>query len=199
MHEKVGRAWLGFDPGLKGAMAAILQPRHGTPTNYLKDSVGTFQALSVFPRRDVWIVPMPLVKLKSKEVVDGGELARVVESISDLFDVIAYIEHQQAHIAITPDGRRRDTPTTTMSLGMSFQACISAVAVNGIPWNSITPTVWMKHYGIKAGEKKAGAKAECARRFPQLDLRPSTRAKNPHEGYVDALLLAEYCRQKTKE
>lgn len=48
----------------------------------------------------------------------------------------------------------------------------------------------------KIRDTKAMALIAAKRLFPDVDLRMSERAKNPHDGIVDALLMAEYARRK---
>lgn len=82
-----------------------------------------------------------------------------------------------------------------------------AIMAVGIPHTFVTPQSWQKEVwkGIpiqyKAGTKvktkdtKATSLISAQRLFPKVDLRKSDKCKNPHQGIVDALLLAEYSRR----
>ena len=75
-----------------------------------------------------------------------------------------------------------------------------------IPYTKVTPKVWQSEMwqGIpkitKQGKNSADTKAmsllAAKRLFPNEDLRATERCTKPHDGLVDSLLLAEYCRRK---
>lgn len=68
-----------------------------------------------------------------------------------------------------------------------------------IPYTDIRPHVWTKelHQGISGNlDSKAKSKIICQRLFPTLDLRKTDRCRNAHEGFIDAILIAEYGRRK---
>jgi hypothetical protein len=48
---------------------------------------------------------------------------------------------------------------------------------------------------IKKIDTKATSLITAQRLFPTVDLRENSRCKVPHDGIVDALLMAEYCRR----
>lgn len=61
---------------------------------------------------------------------------------------------------------------------------------------------WSKeiHQGIDSNLKpKAKSLIAAERLFPGQDLRATEKSKKPHEGIVDALLIAEYGRRMTKK
>lgn len=74
-----------------------------------------------------------------------------------------------------------------------------------IPYTKVTPKVWQAemHSGIpkitKQGKTSTDTKTmsllAAKRLFPNEDLRATERCTKPHDGRVDALLLAEYCRR----
>ena len=73
-----------------------------------------------------------------------------------------------------------------------------------IPFTLVHSKTWQKEMwqGIpmmkKSGktDTKAMSLLAAKRLFPKFDLTKSDRASVPHDGIVDALLLAEYCRRK---
>lgn len=96
-------------------------------------------------------------------------------------------------------------------------ACLEmGIVSNKIPFTKVQPKKWQdemlegvpKQYvtqKYKSGKKKgqtykkhdtkATALLAAKRLFPDADLTQSERAYTPHEGVVDALLIAEYCRR----
>lgn len=77
-----------------------------------------------------------------------------------------------------------------------------------VPHTQVMPQTWQKEMWqgvtkqMKKGTRKTDTKATsllaAKRLFPGMDLRKSDRARVPHDGIVDALLMAEYCRRKFK-
>lgn len=68
-----------------------------------------------------------------------------------------------------------------------------------MPFTKVTPQTWMRplHAGIsREMQPKNRSRIAAGNLFPNIDLRLSARARNPHDGLVDALLLAEYGRRK---
>jgi crossover junction endodeoxyribonuclease RuvC len=68
-----------------------------------------------------------------------------------------------------------------------------------MPWALVTPLTWQKslHEGVdKTMEPKKRSLMAFQRLYPGVDLRKSERARIPHDGLVDALLIAEYGRRK---
>lgn len=62
------------------------------------------------------------------------------------------------------------------------------------------PTAKMNKKGemVKKVDTKATSLLTAQRLFPRVDFRETQRAKNAHDGIVDALLMAEYCRRTYK-
>lgn len=63
-----------------------------------------------------------------------------------------------------------------------------------IPYQEITPQKWKKEFGLNS-EKAASAEV-CRKLFPDIGLLATPRCKKPHDGMVEALLMAEYARRK---
>ena len=86
--------------------------------------------------------------------------------------------------------------------------CISHTFVQPKKWQSIWEGVPIQKVPTgkknKKGEPmyktdtKATSLLAVQRLFPNIDLRASERCKIPHDGIVDALLMAEYCRRNFK-
>lgn len=61
-----------------------------------------------------------------------------------------------------------------------------------VMWQGVSPV----YKSGKSVDTKATSLLAAKRLFPNEDLRKSERASKPHDGIVDALLMAEYCRRK---
>jgi len=107
----------------------------------------------------------------------------------------------------------------TFTFGFVCGAIQAAVACLGLPYTLVQPKAWQKELyqgipeirkqpiKIKKGKRtgkmiqgkmdtKAMSLLAAKRLFPKLDLRATERCKKPHDGIVDALLIATYgCRE----
>ncbi len=67
-----------------------------------------------------------------------------------------------------------------------------------VPFSLVPPKLWQKemHVGTSASDDPKRKSLEAARRlFPLVELVPKG-CRKPHDGWVDALLIAEYARRK---
>lgn len=88
------------------------------------------------------------------------------------------------------------------------------IIAHNLPYSKVQPKDWQKNiwqeYEIerepskkdKNGKLKPGkvltkltSLKACKRLYPDVDLRATERSKNQHDGLVDALLIATYCRR----
>lgn len=98
---------------------------------------------------------------------------------------------------------------TMYKFGHTIGCTEQAIVSNGIPFTKIRPVKWQKEmfqgvpkqYVKKKGNKnrthdtKATALIAAKRLFPDTDLRKNSRCRTPHDGFVDSLLIAEFCRR----
>lgn len=116
-------------------------------------------------------------------------------------DIIACLENINSHSC---PGRQA---VFVMGKGVAYWEM--ALVANGVPYHMPTPATWQKvaWQGIPVqykapvdGKKKKDTKntsmVAAKRLFPDVDFRKSDRCKNMHDGKVDSMLIAEYCRQK---
>lgn len=68
----------------------------------------------------------------------------------------------------------------------------------GIQHARIAPQTWQTAMlgKVPKGGTKAAARAKAAQIWPEEQWLATSRSKKPHEGYVDAALIAEYYRRK---
>ena len=138
---------------------------------------------------------------KIKNEVDESELAQIIRDIGQESIVVIEDVH-----AIFGSGAG-----ATFSFGDICGFVRGLLVGYRIPFVKVQPKKWQSvmFEGVpeiikpmKEGQKrkvrdtKAMALIAAKRLFPDVDLRMSERAKNPHDGIVDALLMAEYARRK---
>lgn len=96
---------------------------------------------------------------------------------------------------------------STFNFGWSLGIIEGVLSGMGIAYTKVAPKEWQREMwqGIRPVYKSGNSKAidtkatsllAAKRLFPNEDLRRSARATLPHDGIVDALLMAEYCRRK---
>lgn len=106
---------------------------------------------------------------------------------------------------------------STFTFGFVAGATEAAIISLGLPYRKVNAKVWQKlaFLGVPeirepdkvtaTGRKIKGklktkemALIAAKRLYPNFDLRASERAKNPHDGIVDALLMSWFCKQTYK-
>jgi crossover junction endodeoxyribonuclease RuvC len=159
--------FIGIDPGLSGGIATI------------RDS------------GEISTLVMPTIKSGKKRILDNAMLAGTF-SLSNILNLKCYaiLEQQQA--------MPKQGVTSMFSIGYGFGALKQCLVDFSIPHEVVRAQVWQKEFGIsgRKGNTKAQALRICQSLFPNLNLLATKRSKKPHEGIVDAVLIAEYARRR---
>lgn len=138
-----------------------------------------------------------------------------VQEVSDFFgkfrlrNAVAVLEDVHAVFGSSAKG--------TFNFGFSKGMLLALLVAHRIPYALVAPKDWQNEVWVNADKEYASQKQKCkdggektvrkvdtkatsinaARRlFPTVDFRKSDKAKKPHDGKVDALLMAEYARRK---
>lgn len=93
---------------------------------------------------------------------------------------------------------------TAFSMGYQIGVVEALSVAIQTPYHKIKARVWQKEMfqGVpelkKSGKRdtKGMALVACQRIYPGMDLRLTARSINPHDGLVDAVLIAEYAKRK---
>ena len=162
----------GFDPGLNGGVCALDED----------DNV-------------VLLEPMPVVA----GLVDGCALASVLmedlarRKSTEGFHACAIVENVHA--------MPKQGVSSTFKFGHGFGVIEGVLAALGIPEQFVRPQAWQKVVlggTPAAASPKARALLAAQRLYPNVDLVRGTvacwrdKARKPHDGLVDALLIARY-------
>jgi crossover junction endodeoxyribonuclease RuvC len=157
----------GIDPGLSGGLALV--------------------------GKDGLIVePMPCYDAKkgktSKRYLDLPKLAEWFKAHQGEIRIV-FIEQ--------PGYRPGQAVQSGATVGRNFGVIEGMLAALEIPYQIVTPQSWMKqmHAGLPTMDTKARSVIAASRLFPGVDFRASERSRNPHEGMVEACLIAEYGRR----
>lgn len=145
--------------------------------------------------------PMPYIKTE----FDLPGLKRIFDSIvryrdEEGYDVGVTIERVQPIFG--------SSAHNTFKFGFGFGILQGLVAAHGFAHLLVPPKTWNKEMWLgvipvikkeKGKDKmdtKATSYAAARRLFPAIDFRKSEKAKNFHDGKVDACLICEYGRRK---
>ena len=169
------KIWIGIDPGKEGSIAYIRED----------GKKGAIPAPKIGKEYDLEKMHSILGKLK-----DMGEPHVVLENIN-------------SHSAKGRQG------AFVMGKGVAYWEAF--IVSHKIPMTRTTPQAWQKVVweGVqvqyipsstnKSGKKKdtkATSMVAAKRLFPSFDFTPTERSVKLHDGMIDAMLIAEYCKRK---
>jgi hypothetical protein len=167
------RKWhIGVDLGLRGALCIM---------TYAEDEIR------------LETLPMPLIKGK----LDYHKLHSIIE----------LYEGFNGHLVMEKLGVIfGSSKKTAFSMGYQAGALEAMLIARCLPYTIVQAKAWqaemfqgvpeLKKSGSKRRDTKAMALVAVQRLFPHLKLTFGTVAKVPHDGLIDAVLMAEYSRRK---
>lgn len=150
-----------------------------------------------------------IVMLENKDIVLKLVIPTIGNQIdlSEIRNILSTYKGNNIHIVIEDvHAIFGASAKATFNFGWSLGILEGLLSGIGIAYTKVAPKVWQKEMwqGVptiyKTGKKTVDTKATsllaAKRLFPNVDLRKSERAEKAHDGIVDALLMAEYCRRK---
>lgn len=136
---------------------------------------------------------MPTVKPGKGRKVD-------LRKIRDIFAMFFVLD---ATVILEDPGGHAQSASGLRSMTYCFAALESALVCNHVRHHIVRPVEWQREFWkrpkMPKGQKfdtKAAALSAANQIWPEADWRKSERATNPHDGIVDAALIAEYGRRK---
>lgn len=168
MSDSLPRIIVGIDNGLSGALAML-------NTATMADPV---------------LVPMPIQALSKGRELDAQAVAVLLHQWSKLGHLTVILE--------TP-GKFSAGVKSISSMWDSYGATRAVCEILGLRHHRIAPQTWQKVMlpNCEKGQTKPFALAQAQRLWPKVEWREQLAtklAKNPHEGFIDAALIAEYAR-----
>lgn len=157
---------IGIDNGVSGGVC-VLSGHHGL-------IVGCF--------------PMPVQKVTSRTEVNVCDLVLMLDKVDHKWrGGVVFIEE--------PNNSR--TPSTAYSVAASFHAVRGMLDIYDVATVRITPQRWQRAMlgKVPTGQTKPAALAKARMLWPDETWLASPRCKVPHDGMVDAALIAEYGRK----
>lgn len=158
---------LGIDPGLDGGIAMMDGSR-------LSMELGRIS-----------IEPMPTTG-GTKRSVDGGSLCVLLRGW--------IIDKPIDHVFLERVGAMPGQGVTSMfNFGEGYGVIKGVLSALHIPYTLVSPQKWQNAIGVaKSKDTKGAAATRAAQLFPGVDFRASARCRKPHDGMVDAALIAAY-------
>lgn len=160
---------------------------------YVGIDIGKSGAIAViYPDSTIKTMEMPIV---------NGELDYV-----ELNNILLQVASISAHLAFEKLGVIFGSAKhTAFSMGHQAGAVEMSCICNKIPYTKVRAVNWqrqmfegvdeIKKKNSSARDTKAMALVAVKRLFPNLKLTFGERAKKPHDGLIDAVLIAEYARR----
>ncbi len=158
--------YVGCDNGLKGAFAAVARPG------------------AIIER-----IAMPVKAKTSGEEVDGRAVRDWIQSIQRLGPVTVILE--------TP-GKFAKGVQAISSMWDSYGCIRGMLETLDIRHHRIPPQRWQKVMipNCAKGQTKPAAKSRAEQLWPEEKWLATARSRTPHDGLIDAALIAEYARQQ---
>lgn len=161
--------YLGFDNGLDGGIAAL--DRYSN-------------LLAAFP--------MPTLQTGKGRDLD----IREIETLIRQWPI------EKSTIVIEAASKHSPGKMALCSTWRSFGVLETLAVCTGRSYHIVAPRQWQRQFWsrppLAAGKKfntKAAARAAARRLWPHSNWLPSHRSKKPHDGMIDAALIAEYARR----
>ena len=150
---------------------------------------GAIVALSGYDWSFIAGIPMPIQSARKGNEIDVLAVKRW------LVETCHSIEHVASVTVEEPGGSKSAKAATSMA--GSFHALRAVLTLWGVRWHRVTPQSWQKVMlpGCKAGDTKKRALEYARRAWPDETFLTSPRCKVPHDGLIDAALIAEFSRR----
>lgn len=169
--------YLGIDPGLDGAIAALAAVGSG--------------AIQLLPD-ECWVADTPTLQGAKRRLYDEAGMVALLRRVSGEHTSVA-IELSQA--MVRADNGRAQGSVSTHATGTGWGLWRGMLAALGLSYTIVAPRTWRSSLGVPVGGSKADVGVAVARLHPQL----AGELKGPRGGYLDgradALGLAEYARR----
>lgn len=166
---------MGIDPGINGAIV-VIDNQTGIPNSR---------------------IVMPTFQVEKKK--SGEKTSK--KNIIDIPALFKYLSEQAPYIKMAfleqVSARPGQGVTSMFRFGEAYGIIQALLTATLIPYRMVTPQSWVKymHAGLsKDIDSKDRSKIIVNRLYPTIDLRATEKSKVPHEGIVDALLIAEHGR-----
>lgn len=129
---------------------------------------------------------LPIVKEFGRNWIDAPALQTLITALTD-YNADAVVAYER------PMGSQ--SAKAAKSMEASFAAIDTVCKLLELRRRPITPPTWQKTYWGKVDDTKAEALRVAKGLWPDRSFVKSERSQKPHDGIVDACLIAEWCRR----
>ncbi|RZZ90616.1 hypothetical protein [Pseudoxanthomonas winnipegensis] len=158
------RITLGADPGLSGAIAALIDGQAGP------------------------ILDMPQMAVGNKHEVDARAIAVFVRGLKAAHPGAVVSGCVERVRAMPPREGRRPGAQSSMNFGESYAKVKAVFEVMGVPFSLAEPASWKRHFGLIGQEKDASRQLAIVL-FPAA---AAELKRKKDDGRAEALLLARW-------
>jgi len=124
----------------------------------------------------------------------------------DIVEIAHHFYDTKTHFYMLENASKHSPGVLALcSTWYTFGCIEAALKIKGMRYELIQPQKWQREFWAKPkmpkGKKfdtKAAALVAAKKLWPSEDWTKSERATKPHDGLIDAALIAEYCRRKLK-
>jgi hypothetical protein len=153
---------------------------------------GGIAGLSVTPGVGILALsPMLIQKTRKGNEIDVRGVWRFI--LGEL-----QIGHQVEETAVVieePGGSQ--SASAAASMAASFAALRALCELKGLRYHRVTPPQWQKALlNCAKGQTKAAALTKARSLWPNQEWLASPQCRRPHDGMIDAALIAEYARRQ---
>lgn len=162
------RVTIAVDPGLSGAIAALIDGEAGP------------------------ILDMPTIQVGTKTEVDARAIAIFIRELRQAHPRAVFEGCVERVRAMPPKGGRRPGAQSSMNFGGSYEKTHAVLEVMGIPYSRAEPASWKRHFGL-IGKDKDASRLLAIARFPAA---AAQLQRKKDDGRAEALLLALWHEQR---
>jgi hypothetical protein len=156
------RVTLGIDPGMSGAVAAVVDGEAGP------------------------VLDMPTMQVGNKREVDARAIATFIREIRQAHPGAVFAGCVERVRAMPPREGRRPGAQSSMNFGESYAKAKAVLEVMGIEFSLAEPQSWKRHFGL-IGQDKDASRLLAMARFPEA---AAQLQRKKDDGRAEALLLA---------
>ena len=135
---------------------------------------------------------MPTIKIGKGRIIDIHQVREIVTRPYTTVILEEAQKHSPGKLALC-------------STWFTYGHLLALLTLDRMPYEIVRPKQWQKAFWAmpkmakgKKFDTKAAALSAASRIWPSEDWTKSDRARKPHDGMVDAALIAEYGRRKLK-
>jgi crossover junction endodeoxyribonuclease RuvC len=173
--EKEQKMIIGMDPGLSGGLALV-------------DNSGNIVCCQTMPAGETGVSGIELTRVLKNYMVLEHQKKRGVGAVDD-GGLRAVVEQ----VGCMPG----QGVCSVFTFGTGFGILQGVLSALEIPWELVRPQRWQKEVcaGIPGKDPKKRSLEAARRLWPSRTWLASERCRKPHDGMVDAALIAEYGRR----